>query len=269
MHNNFSFQRLLQLIHKEWIENRRMYLMSALALFAILAVVVGFWLSSSGDNYRQDGLLGIGLFGLFFSGTIFASTAFNMLNSKEKGTYWLSFPASHLEKLLCVIFFNVIVFSIVYFVCFIILKFFAESYIHQLVAKNPSKYDYELTKWKGKNNFGQAFPIFIFGFYILQSIFLLGAVTLKRFAFVGTAVVVIAVFFAWLFLTNKLVGTLYTNDNFNFSLNNIKERFASVDTYKIYKLDPVLQNIFEVLLKYCLIPFFWFVTWLKLKEKEI
>ena len=40
---NFSFKRTFQLINKQWGENRRMYLMSVLALLGLLGIVFGFW----------------------------------------------------------------------------------------------------------------------------------------------------------------------------------------------------------------------------------
>ncbi|MCH5600361.1 hypothetical protein [Niabella ginsengisoli] len=115
---NFSFSRLGKLIVKQWVENRRLYLMSTLALLGLLGIVFLIWVATNGRRYDEDSLLITGMFGLFITGAVFASTTFSMLGSKDKGIYWISFPASHAEKLLANLFFNVIVFTLVYVCCF-------------------------------------------------------------------------------------------------------------------------------------------------------
>ena len=137
MTTTFNFSRLLQLIRKQWIENSRLYLYSVLALLGMLGLIMIFWVITDGKNYSEDSLYIIFLFGLFIAGAVFASMSFSMLGNKEKGTYWLSFPASHLEKLLCMIFYNVIVFTVVYCVCFFLVKSVAVAYVNSLVAEIP------------------------------------------------------------------------------------------------------------------------------------
>ncbi len=140
MTTTFSFPRLLQLIRKQWFENSRLYLFSTLALLGMLGLVIIFWIMSGGKNYSEDNLYIIFLFGLFIAGSVFASMSFSMLGNKEKGTYWLAFPASHLEKLLCMIFYNAIVFTLVYCICFFLVKTLAITYVSALVADDPGVY---------------------------------------------------------------------------------------------------------------------------------
>ena len=96
MTTTFSFSRLLQLIRKQWIENSRLYLFSVLALLGMLGLIMLFWVIADGKQYSEDSLYIIFVFGLFVAGAVFASMSFSMLGNKEKGTYWLAFPASHL-----------------------------------------------------------------------------------------------------------------------------------------------------------------------------
>ena len=113
--------------------------MSTLALLGLLGIVFLIWVATNGRRYDEDSLLITGVFGLFMTGAIFASTTFNMLGSKDKGIYWISFPASHTEKLLVNLFFNVIVFTLVYVCCFFLLKTLVEAYINFLIQSEGIK----------------------------------------------------------------------------------------------------------------------------------
>ena len=59
-----------------------------------------------------------------------ASQSLSMLGSKTRGTYWLSVPANHAEKLVTTILFSTVIFSLLYSAGFVLLKFIAIAYIH-------------------------------------------------------------------------------------------------------------------------------------------
>src|SRR5258707_14494426 len=103
----------------------------------MLAVVFAFWISASRPDYHEEITYVIFLFGLFITGAVFASTTFNMLGNKDKGVYWLGFPASHLEKLLCSLFYTTIVFSMVYAISFFLVKAAAVMVSMPIVAAHP------------------------------------------------------------------------------------------------------------------------------------
>jgi hypothetical protein len=111
MSSTFSISRLGKLIVKQLFENSRLYIFSVLALFGLLSLVFAFWISATGPHFYEVGAYIIFLFGLFITGSVFASMSFNMLGSKDKGIYWLGIPATHLEKLICTIFYSTIVSS--------------------------------------------------------------------------------------------------------------------------------------------------------------
>lgn len=265
---NFSFNRLMQLIKKQGSEDRKMYVLSSIALFGILGVVFAFWIFGGGNTYREETLYLLGILGLFITGGIFASTSFASLNNKEKGVFSLAFPASHLEKLLTTLFFNVIVFTVVYALCFFLLKFIAEAAIAARIANNDS-YRYVKANWIKKGSLAKSIPILIYAFFALQSLFILGSIIFKRFAFVITAIIIIVLFFSWLFFSNKLMGTLYGREEYNFLFSEIRKPEPSLSSYKVYELPASLQIVLGLILKYLLAPFFWLVTYFKLKEKQI
>src|SRR5687767_9731555 len=106
MSSTFSFSRLGKLIAKQFFENSRFYLFCVLAMFGLQAIVFVLWVGASGPIYYEQVTYIIFIFGLFISGTVFAGMSFNMLGSKDKGIYWLSIPATHLEKLVCTILYS-------------------------------------------------------------------------------------------------------------------------------------------------------------------
>ncbi|MFT4094457.1 MAG: hypothetical protein QM640_12535 [Niabella sp.] len=267
---NFSFKRLLQLISKQWIENRRMYSMSVLALLGALSITIALWLAASGKHYQEDNLYAIGLIGLFITGAIFASTSFNMLNAKDAGIYWISFPASHLEKMLVTLFFNVIVFTAAYMVCFFVLKFLAEIYIQALIdhAEYPNQYGYDKIRWDRVHGLGPSLPYFLSAFFAVQAAFVLGSASFKRFSFIATLIIIATVLLLTIFFIAKLSKSMISR-GYYFELTTVSSKDVVNGTYKQYAINGYLKIFIEVFLYYLLAPFLWVVTWFKLKEKEM
>ncbi len=122
MNNAFSFSRLWLLIKKQWFDNVKLYMLSILAVFGLMAIVFFIWTWTSGPNYDEVETYIIFFVGLFVTGLIFASITFGALGDRPKGIYWLSVPATHLEKLICGIFYSTILFTTFYFACFYIIQ---------------------------------------------------------------------------------------------------------------------------------------------------
>jgi hypothetical protein len=267
MTTTFSFPRLLQLIRKQWIENARLYLFSVLALVGLLGLIMIFWVLADGQHYSEDSLYIIFLLGLFISGAVFASMAFAPLGNKEKGTYWLSFPASHLEKLLTMIFYNVILFTIVYCLCFFLVKSLAVAYVNGLVAEYPSKYTFRRSAWGSDRSFLDILPYFLYGFIAVQSFYLLGSVYFSRYSFVVTTIVGSVLIFLFSYYTVELIQS--SLHGYSFNGDNVRKYTDDYNAYHEYKLSPVITNSLEIFAKFIWAPVFWVVAWYRLKEKEI
>jgi hypothetical protein len=265
---NFSFKRIIQLVGKQWIENRRLYLMSVFALLGLLGIVFVFWAATTGSHYSEEALYIIGLFGLFITGSIFASTAFNMLGSKDKGIYWISFPASHFEKFLATWFFNFVIFSVAYLMCFLLLKTAAESYVQTLIKENPLRYEYRRLDWNNENGLGAVLPNFISAFFVVQAAFLLGSVAFKRFSFIITIVLIAVFLFLFIYFVSKVA--IYGLPGYNWNLFSLREGYVQgEDTYKEYLTAPFIKEGILFFLRFLIAPVLWFITWVKLKEKQI
>jgi hypothetical protein len=264
---SFSFSRLVQLIRKQWVENARLYIYSVLALLGMLGLVTILWVLSDANTYSEDSLYIIFVFGLFIAGTVFAAMSFSMLGNKEKGTYWLSFPASHLEKLICMIFYNVIVFTVVYLLCFLLVRGLAVAYVNSLVEQHPGIYSFRRSTWNSNESFLGIVPYLLYTFFAVQSFYLLGSVYFSRYSFVVTTIVGSVLIFLFIYYSVNLIeGSL---DGYAFGGDNIREYTNDFSSYKRYDLPAAMRESILFLAKYMWAPVFWVVAWFRLKEKQI
>src|SRR5690606_24185927 len=265
MTTNFSFSRLGRLITKQWVENARLYLFSSLALLGMMGLVFLFWINNN-RFLAEDTAYIIFLVGPYITGAVFASMAFGMMGEKPKASYWLSFPASHLEKLISVIFYTTIVFVVVYSACFLIVKSLADVYIYSLIEKFPDKYQYRRVDLSG--GFGRVFWPSVYGFFAVQAFYLLGSVYFSRYSFVITTVIGTVLVFLYFYyiasLTDGLIHPPYAWQGFRVAVYD-----SATPTYKSYELSPVITEPLTFIFKYGWAPLFWVVTWFRLKEKQV
>jgi len=236
-------------------------------MVGLLGLVFTFWIASDGHHYREESTYIIFLLGLFISGTIFASMSFNMLGQKDKGIYWLSLPATHFEKLLCTLFYTVILFFAAYCLCFYITKLLSVAFIHKLMADDPSVTYTEMKDMS--KGFGEVLPYFIYGFFAVQALYLLGSVYFSRFSFVVTSVVGCILFFAFGLYINELREGFFNKELWwDFTIARLAAE-AQKDSYKLYSVSQTTIDALTYVVQFAWAPIFWVVTWYRLKEKEI
>lgn len=261
MSPTFSFSRLGKLIAKQFYENSRLYLISTLALLGLLSLAFTFWITVAGPNYQEEETYFIFLFGLFLAGAIFASMSFNMLGRKDKGIYWLGIPATHLEKLVCTILFSVVLFFIVYCLCFYLVKSIALTYLDSRVGAI-------YTEMNGSNDgFGSVFKYFLYAYFAVQSLYLLGSVYFSRYSFIVTTVVGALVMFLFIYYITQIDRFMEPD---SWELFTVKRADANVqDSYFLYSVSPTVVDIIKYAVQFLWVPVFWVATWYRLKEKEI
>ena len=261
MSATFSFSRLGKLIAKQFYENSRLYLISTLALLGLLSLAFTFWITVAGPNYQEEETYFIFLFGLFLAGAIFASMSFNMLGRKDKGIYWLGIPATHLEKLVCTILFSVVLFFIVYCLCFYLVKSIALTYLDSRVGAI-------YTEMNGSNDgFGSVFKYFLYAYFAVQSLYLLGSVYFSRYSFIVTTVVGALVMFLFVYYITQIDRFMEPD---SWELFTVKRADANVqDSYFLYSVSPTVVDIIKYAVQFLWVPVFWVATWYRLKEKEI
>jgi hypothetical protein len=268
MSSTFSFSRLGKLINKQLFENARLYTFSVLALFGLLALIFAFYIAVGGPEYREENTWFIFLIGLFIAGTIFASMAFNMLDSKDKGIYWLGLPATHAEKLVCTIFYTTVCFTVVYCICFFIVKYLAVLFIVEYIKDKPLFSYKEMGDYS--KGFGEVLPYFLYAYFALQAFYLLGAVYFSRYTFVLTTVVGAIVIFAMAYYINRLDDAMFDKDGISWQLVSAnKYNVQEKGKYHQYSLSPGIISVLKYFLQFAWAPLFWIISWYRLKEKEM
>lgn len=265
MSPTFSFSRLGKLIAKQFFENAKLYLFSFIALFAMLSLVFAFWALATFPRWHEQSTYVIFLFGIFISGTIFASMTFGMLGNKAKGIYWLSIPATHSEKLLCGIFYSLIFFIVAYCTCFLLVKTTAVAIIQQYVKSHPKTTYTEMTESIFKS---AAFKYFSYAFIAVQSLYVLGSVYFSRFSFILTTIV--AAFFTFLFVYYFVSLSRSMFDSGAWNLLTLRRFDDDIKNgFYLYSLPPVLGNTLKYAVQFIWAPVFWVAAWFRLREKEI
>lgn len=259
---DFSLRRLQLLIRKQWMENNRFYGLAAITLAILIGLtLVLAWVMPGHDVYHESELVLIYMVGLFLIGTLYTNAAFQNLGNKEKGQYLLSLPATHGEKLTTAILYTTVFFPLVYTFLFWIIRTLAVRYV---LWKGGSFNHFD---WSDHND-----PVFytLLLYIAIQSLFLLGSVYFKRYAFVKTVIVVTAVGFLYVYFMVKM-GRAIIPEGLHWEGNRIVRNDIAGDPsiYHEYRMDKWLENTLLFLGKYMWAPFFWLVTWVRLKEKQI
>lgn len=266
MTSSFSFSRLGKLITKQFYENAKLYLFSVLAIFGLLALIFSFWVLAGGSAYHEEVTWIIFGLGLLIAGSIFASMSFSMLSSKDKGLYWLGVPATHFEKLVCTILFTTVFFTLAYCLCFFAVKSLAILFLEGFMKTHPGT---SYTKMQDyQHGFGAAIKYFIYGYFAVQSLYLLGSVYFSRYSFVITTVVGAAIIFAFAYYINRIRNEML--GPIGWDMVSARKSDAGIkDGYLLYSVSPVVTETLKYAVQFLWAPLFWIVTWYRLKEKEL
>lgn len=271
MHDTLNFRRLGMLIRRHWAENVKFFLLAAIALFGLMAMIFAIWVISGGSSYHEDETWGIFLTGLFITGCIFASISFNALGDKAKGTYWMSLPASHLEKLIVTILFTTVFFFAVYCAVFFPIRQMAFAYIESAAKEEPFKYHLTYINWKGDAEVKIVARYFFLCFIAVQSLFLLGSAYFKKFAYVKTVICGAVFVFLFVWMMTGIDEKMF-NKFGQVSWNVFEVRlhdYSGGNPTKLYKVSELSKDFSLFMFQYMWAPVFWLVTWFRLKETEI
>lgn len=265
MNQIFSFDRWMLLMRRHWLENGKLFLYGILSLIVAMCIALIIWLLSN-RTYVQSDLVTLYMFGLYIIGAIFASGSFDMLQKKEKAIYYLSLPASHFEKLLTLIVYNTLFFTLVYSLCFYGLQWVATLIAKAQVHHDPVLYKFiplDLTHPEGLILHTEKYFMVIF--FGVQALFVLGSVYFKRFSFLLTIIFsVIFLFFATyyvLYLRLSLFPHFYWDGAGRLIENNQSD--------KAYKIPEILNVTLKWICLAGWAPVLWWCAYLRLREKEI
>jgi len=254
----FNPDRFYLLIKKDIVQGYK-------TLFITLAAVIGaslfiLLISSRGEGTAevQQGLF---LPFLWLGGLIFTGLAFREAHTTSLVHSWLMTPASQLEK-----FIQKLLMTTVIFILTLIAAFFTatalNSLVYILVFKHPVPLFNPFQRWVWIN---------IGHYLIVQSIFFLGAVWFRKHNFIKTvltinilqiALTLLIGGFAALVFRGPFREALRGNGSYLFQAGQILIQNFS-------RLNPAIIALLKVVYFGLLAPFFWLVSWFRMREIEV
>jgi hypothetical protein len=260
MNQFFAPKRFSLLVLKHWADNKKRYTLSLLAYVGLLITWFTFGLIIEGIpgglGLPEEVQFTTFFFSLFAVGTFYASQYFSDLGSRDKGSHFLLVPASHFEKLLCSLFFTVILFPLLLIACFYLVDALMVGIANSFagtrtnVGKSTVANIFEVALIQFNPN--QAIYLLQF-FFSIESLFLLGSVYFKKYNFIKTIItgfVVCLLFFLLVYIITQHVLPEEA-DNFYFS--------------KIGKWFPTFLQV----LAFAIAPLAWVATYSVLKAKQV
>lgn len=252
-----SFIHIRLLSKRLWFENRKAWSIGVMAIAALLSflfLLTWHWRTS----FNGDTTKGIFLLMLFGGGGIFISAILKDLGDKQRGIWFLILPAPVSAKLAVALFYGTIAYLFAYFGIFygirgIILLLLGEE-IQQLLA-------FDLFK----NGFYRV----LFMFADFQLIILLGSVYFNKSQLLKTLLTMIAGFFA-VFNVNALILQAITHERAITSTIPLDSFQFVYHGENIYVISPDGIQLAMSVLLWVVVPLaLGFITWLRIKEKEL
>ncbi|MDM1292875.1 hypothetical protein HX021_01025 [Sphingobacterium sp. N143] len=271
MSNLFNSTRFFGLIRRQWIGFGRIYLMS---IGIMAGVIFGFYAVNIGSNYDSmkhnffpvHSLLNFRaplfcILGLFFV-TVISSSYFADLGRKTRAIFELMIPASQLEKFVVGIFYTVIVSIGSYLLIYYVIDFAFVSYVRSFglavkteVGVNGNQVTVDDWPYFFKVDYPRAAYYFCLLPLLLNAIFLMGSIIFQSYQYIKTAVALVVYCVVWMSLFVFLMKTLTEN-----TTGNMENNYWS-DSNHIFGLIAAAGALLTLI--------FWFIAFLRLKEKEI
>lgn len=282
MDNSFSLYRVGLLIKRQWASFGKIFL---IALGAVTLIIIGFYLYNlptehnfSSLNLQKEGILYL-IFPLpvfCITGILFVSLTanwyFNKWGKKANATEELLLPASNLEKTVSGILLTSVVgiggFLIVFFLIDGAYRMYINDFVKTLDASiKVNSYSDNMYRARSlkdchalpfiKDLGSKVFLLLVVIGLIIQSTFLLGSIYFKRFQYIKTLV------------TFLLTGFLSIFSGIKWHMYLTKRKVEVYHT--LQKLDHKndgFPNFFFIVLPILILIFYW-VTYLRVKEKEV
>lgn len=250
MNKYFSIHRFFNLLKRDLHANSKRNLLIIGAMFSIFTVIA-FFSFEMGKEVQNEITLQkfhswIYIAMLYIGGAFITSFSFIELRDKIRAHFYLMTPGSALEKLLI----SIVVSLIGYFLV-ITLTYFLYSLVFNWIANAIYGYQFNLVDFRNKDVIDS-----IKFFMAFQSVFLLGAITFKKYPVIFTPIVIFILNFIVLGFT-KLVSEIIFHD-------------INLSDHVIFSgLDKMLGIYAKIAVFYILPPVLWFITYLKLNEKEL
>jgi hypothetical protein len=276
----FSFSRWWMLVSLHWAENRRRYVLGILAMGGLLLFWFSVVLAMDAHAPMSIGYqFGTFYIGLFFTGCLFGSQVFSALNRKREAIQYLMVPASHLEKLLCGLLYGVVLFFIVYTLLFYLVDIPMVELAGRITKKRPPMFAqgdilvqrpvvYSLFgrgAWNLPNDTG---PYLLMVYFAVQAFFILGSIYFTRYSILKTIIAGLLLSLLGSIFIGKIIEA---NLPAGWHMENLFDwyRYDNSSGQQWVRLPGAPKEFLLAIIKYSLPFIFWFITYFRLKEKEV
>lgn len=212
MNNQFSFNRVLVLLRKNFKENGKSYLLMFIAGFGIIFLIYGLLIVASFHSMFPSGdrkmLFTIGL---FLGGTFFSASFYSFFKSQPKTIQFLLLPATIGEKLMISFILTQIVYIIVFLFSFTSIDWFMCTIYNEFVSIPKWIVEQERHYYKATYLFNSDSILLkkiLVMYFITTSIAHLGSLSFINNAYVKTVIIFILIVVALIFLNNKMLASL-------------------------------------------------------------
>ena len=219
MNNIFNIKRFGLVFRKDLMENMKRYVLLFLTMLGIITIVTifmswNYFHDFSGGNssanllYHNRQLLILLSFAFLAGGLLFASTLMAPMNSKLKRLSYLSNPSSNLEKFLT----RWIIVTIGYILAFFVAMWIADALRVAVISAGYPDLEIkflDLSKlYYPTDDYSSSYymvPKFVFTimiciYFVLQSLFLLGATFWEKTSFIKSFVAISILIFSYITL---------------------------------------------------------------------
>ena len=247
MNTTLDINRLSLLLRRFFIENKQREL-----TFWGIATVVFTLMHLAGP---QEKSISVEMF-LYISGFIFAARTFKIFNYTPGGMHFLLIPATHFEKLT-----TAILLSTFYYFVMILISYSLGTILGTTIgnfffeSNNPILFSLFSSHADIYSNSHSLLNKFMF-FAEIQSVFMLGSIYFKGNAIGKTWLTITAVGIIIAIIQVSLMKILWNGMHFAETFNYQAGYLAG---------SSIKAKVFV----YLLIPFFWTVSYFRLKEKQV
>ncbi|RPE12925.1 hypothetical protein EGT74_05115 [Chitinophaga lutea] len=281
----FSFTRFNFLFKLQLATHLRFYLLGMAALTGILMVFMLFVASNNSAGLHYNSQQVIFFIGLLLASGVYTSTIFRQFSQKAGRIQAIMLPVSAMERLAVAILFTLVLFPVLYtMICLACLwltnlvDLYALGHVNRVFLLDDGM-----------------LRVYLFLFYFMQAMVMLGAIWFRRYTFVKTAVMVCVVILGFQGFNDVVVRKMMANarparmeevskklgedvrelrvDGANPFFNILASGYAvrgdrwEQEYYEVKLPSPLYGIMMAVLIFF---PFFlWFITLLRLREQQL
>lgn len=252
MNDTFDLTRATKFAKRQLYLNKNSLFIAFAAIVGLLLIitVLTFYFNRGEPNDLNSLYLVV----MYFGGFIFSSRIFDELQSPEKAAYYLTLPVANAERLIVSW-----LLTAPLFVAFSMITIFLLNTIGLLVGGYP---DFATQmSWLYKQEFWTAIAVYM----VIQPVFMLGALTFRKYNVLKTLLALFLLQVGLIFYTG-LVGWI-----------SLGMPFSEMEGFNGTNLSPSMMGFFEntmpvilhLLFWYMLAPFMLVVSFFKLKERQV